>query len=66
MMQCSVQTSDRLVRQVGQNIGDLDGCETVDLDDTQASALTAALAEPNDGIFLAPDGHVTVVEPSRS
>lgn len=60
-MQAQVQTSDRLVLQSGQGLGERDGCVIVDLEDAQATAIRAALAQPNGGVTLAADGTIAAL-----
>lgn len=62
-MQAQVQEADRLVVQVGQSVGDRDGCVVVDLTDEAATELMAAMSQPNGGVVLAVDGTITVLPP---
>jgi hypothetical protein len=61
--QASVQTTDRLVIQIGRGVGERDGCVIVDLTDEAYADLSTALDQPNGGVLMAEDGALTVLDP---
>lgn len=60
-MQISVRSPDRIVVQVGASLGGLVGCDVVDLTETEADALGAAIAQPNGGIVFNADRTFTAL-----
>lgn len=61
--QIARRTSDRVVEQYGENIGDRVGCVIEAITDAQADDLRALFAAPNGGVIANADGSFTALPP---
>lgn len=54
-MQVCISTTNRVVRQMGERLGDLPGCQLEQIDDATVTLLRPLLAQSNGGVVLSVD-----------
>lgn len=59
-MQLSMNSSTGVIEQIGDSLGERQGCVIVEADEKTAAAITVALTQPLDTLLLNKDGVVTV------